>query len=102
MFPTLKTPNAIYQNRFFLSQQGIDYSREASGFWDLCSNIAGIYELIAGFIGFFVYSIAKNRFVLSSIAEMFLIKTLDPDLMETPKVSIDPKNFNVELKTKVG
>ena len=88
MFPTSKTPNAVYQNRFYLSQQGIEFSGEAGGIWDLCQNIAGIFDLIVGTFGLFIYSVAKNRFVLSSIASMFLIKTLDPDLIEAQKLKV--------------
>jgi hypothetical protein len=81
MFPTVQTPNAVFQNRFFLSQQGHEFSREAEGFWDLCQDIAGILELIVGTFGLMLYTVAKNRFVLSAISDMFLIKTLDPDLI---------------------
>ena len=60
-------------------------------------DIAGIYELIVGAFGLFLYSVAKNRFVLSAISSMFLIKTLDPDLMDKVEI-IDDSKINLKAK----
>tara|TARA_B110000285_G_C14773105_1_gene444934 strand:+ start:37 stop:315 length:279 start_codon:yes stop_codon:yes gene_type:complete len=79
----------------------MSYEREVYGFMDLVSDIAGLYELIVGICGLFLYSVAKNRFVLSAISHYFLIKTVDPDLIDYQMTSHNThEDEKVSLKTK--
>ena len=74
--------NKMHWHYFYLSESGIQYTREVYNIWDLIGDIAGIYELMVAFFGLILYSVAKNNFVVSAISKLFLINTKDPDLIK--------------------
>ena len=65
-----------------------------------------------GAFGLILYTVSRNRFVLSGISDMFFIKTLDPDLIKNiddhveEDKKVEPKATlglaNVEPKSPVG
>ena len=67
------------------------YTREVYNIWDLIGDIAGIYELIVSFFGIVLYSVAKHRFVLSAISNMYFINTKDPDFIDSTLNDLDIK-----------
>ena len=76
----------MFQNYYYLSESGVNFSREAYNFWDLIGEIAGIYELMVAFFGLILYTVARHYFVLNGISNLFLINTKDPDFIDSSNV----------------
>ena len=47
---------------------------------DLLGDIAGIYELIIGFVGAYMFLISKLSFNIKAIKKMYLVKTNEKGL----------------------
>ena len=84
-----------------MKARGYQHTRQVSGIFDVLQNIAGIYELIIGFFGIFLYSVSKNKFVISAISKMFLIKTFDPNLFTKTVTNLQETDDTIDLKAKV-
>ena len=58
---------------------------------DLLGDIAGIYELILGFIGAYMNLFSQFSFTSKAIKKMYLIKTTQSNLFQQKKED-DPEN----------
>ena len=50
---------------------------------DLLGDLAGIYELLKGFMGIIFYKISEHTFILAAVGRLFLINTEDTDMFQT-------------------
>jgi len=50
---------------------------------DLLGDLAGIYELLIGFVGIVFYTISEHSFILEAVGRLFLINTEDTDLFDS-------------------
>ena len=96
------TKNAIFQNEFYLSTTGIQYSRQVYGILDLIGDIGGIYQLIISAFGIVLFSIAEQSFVLNGISKLFLINTTDPDFINKKGKIIEDQESKIKQSVKIG
>ena len=80
------------------------HKREVYNWWDLLSDIGGIYELVVAFCGFILYTISKHSFLTSAIKNMFFVNTKDPELIKYEIQNEDSeenlKMFNMSQRSK--
>ena len=72
------------------------HRREVYNWWDLLSDIGGIYELVVSFCGFILYTISKHSFLTSAIKNSFFVHTDDPELMKY-EVEREDSQDNIEM-----
>ena len=68
-----------------MSRDKIDHERRVYDFLDLLGDLGGVFEIILFVIGLMVYPVSEYSFYLKALSELFLVKTMDKDLMKTPK-----------------
>ena len=64
----------VYENVYLLDGMGILHMRDAYNLLDFLDNIAGIYDLVKGFLGVMIFQFSYHSFILSAIKKLFLVK----------------------------
>ena len=75
----------LYETIFSLEDTGDEHLRTAYNFVDFLDNIAGMYDLVKGFLGYIMFSISYHSFKLSAIKKMFLVKAENSYIFEHKK-----------------
>ena len=56
--------------------------RKAYSFLDLLGDIAGLFELFVTIFGILLFSASRHSMTLSTVQELFVVKTKDTDLFK--------------------
>ena len=76
------------------SETEVKQVREVYNALDLLGDIGGISEILALFIGIFVFPISEISYNLSALNKLYLVNTKSPGILEVKNV----KNLQVSLQ----
>jgi hypothetical protein len=74
------------------------YSRTSFSTMDFLGDIGGVLGILFPIVGLMVQSFSEHKFILKALKKLYLVKTRDTYMFETPEVKDQRKN---EKKVKV-
>ena len=68
-------PNLVFESEFFITAQGLQYSRAVYSFFDLLGDLGGLSGLCSYVIMSLLSGVSYHSYILSVVKQLFMIRS---------------------------